>query len=120
MVEQGLENVRQAMTRLVGEEWVMGKLCCSASPVRHAKRFAWAALVGLVCNFGGFGSLCGHGLAATMPRPNIVLIMADDMGYSDIGCYGGEIPTPNIDRLAGEGLRFTPFYGIPFPKDRVR
>lgn len=43
-------------------------------------------------------------------KPNIVLIMADDMGYSDIGCYGGEIQTPNIDRLANEGLRFTQFY----------
>ncbi|MCG8649445.1 MAG: arylsulfatase [Pirellulales bacterium] len=43
-------------------------------------------------------------------KPNIVLIMADDMGYSDIGCYGGEINTPNIDRLADDGLRFTQFY----------
>ena len=43
-------------------------------------------------------------------RPNIVLIMADDMGYSDVGCYGGEINTPNIDRLAADGLRFTQFY----------
>ncbi len=43
-------------------------------------------------------------------RPNIVLIMADDMGFSDIGCYGGEIQTPNIDRLARNGLRFTQFY----------
>ncbi|MCG8602223.1 MAG: sulfatase-like hydrolase/transferase, partial [Verrucomicrobiales bacterium] len=44
------------------------------------------------------------------PRPNIILIMADDMGWSDIGCFGGEIPTPNIDRLANEGMRFTQFY----------
>ncbi len=43
-------------------------------------------------------------------KPNIVLIMCDDMGYSDIGCFGGEIRTPNIDRLAAEGLRFTNFY----------
>ncbi|HBE66694.1 MAG TPA: arylsulfatase [Planctomycetaceae bacterium] len=43
-------------------------------------------------------------------RPNIVIIMADDMGYSDIGCYGGEIRTPNIDELALSGLRFTQFY----------
>ena len=43
-------------------------------------------------------------------RPNILLIMADDMGYSDIGCYGSEIPTPNIDALAARGLRFTQFY----------
>jgi len=44
------------------------------------------------------------------PRPNIVLIMADDMGFSDIGCYGSEIATPNLDRLAYHGLRFTQFY----------
>ena len=43
-------------------------------------------------------------------RPNIILIMADDMGFSDIGCYGGEIQTPNLDRLAEHGLRYTQFY----------
>lgn len=43
-------------------------------------------------------------------RPNIILIMVDDMGWSDIGCYGGEVQTPNLDRLAGEGMRFTQFY----------
>ena len=47
---------------------------------------------------------------ASRDRPNIVLIMADDMGYSDIGCYGGEIHTPNLDNLAKGGLRFTQFY----------
>ncbi|MBL7187759.1 MAG: arylsulfatase [Phycisphaerae bacterium] len=44
------------------------------------------------------------------PRPNIVIIMSDDMGYSDIGCYGGEINTPTLDGLAAGGLRFTQFY----------
>jgi len=48
--------------------------------------------------------------AEKVDRPNIVLIMSDDMGYSDIGCYGGEIRTPNLDRLAADGLRFTQFY----------
>ena len=43
-------------------------------------------------------------------RPNIILIMVDDMGYSDIGCYGGEVQTPNLDKLAAGGLRFTQFY----------
>ena len=43
-------------------------------------------------------------------RPNIIVIMADDMGFSDLGCYGGEIQTPNLDRLAAEGLRFSQFY----------
>ena len=45
-------------------------------------------------------------------RPNIIVIMADDMGYSDIGCYGSEISTPNLDRLASRGLRFTQFYNM--------
>ena len=48
--------------------------------------------------------------AEEAPRPNIVLIMVDDLGWSDFGCYGSEIQTPNIDRLASEGLRFTQFY----------
>jgi arylsulfatase len=57
------------------------------------------------------GSLCGAPDAAPdSDRPNVVLILVDDMGYSDIGCYGGEVETPNIDRLAKNGLRFTRFY----------
>ena len=44
------------------------------------------------------------------PRPNIVVILVNDMGFSDIGCYGSEIPTPNLDKLAAGGLRFTQFY----------
>ncbi len=44
------------------------------------------------------------------PRPNIVVILADDMGFSDLGCYGGEIATPHLDALAGRGVRFTQFY----------
>jgi len=45
-------------------------------------------------------------------RPNILLIMSDDMGYSDLGCYGGEIRTPTLDRLASSGLRFSQFYNM--------
>jgi arylsulfatase len=48
--------------------------------------------------------------ASAAPRPNIILIMSDDMGFSDLGCYGSEIQTPNLDRLAAGGLRFTHFY----------
>ena len=48
--------------------------------------------------------------AQTNHRPNIILIMADDLGFSDLGCYGSEIQTPNLDRLASNGLRFTQFY----------
>ena len=56
-------------------------------------------------------SMCfGQDSAVEVPAPNIILIMVDDMGYSDIGCYGGEVETPNIDGLAQNGLRFTQFY----------
>ncbi|MBF0198035.1 MAG: arylsulfatase [Planctomycetes bacterium] len=51
-------------------------------------------------------ALCAYG----EKRPNILLIMVDDLGYADFGCYGGEIATPNIDQLASKGLRFTQFY----------
>ncbi len=47
---------------------------------------------------------------AKSKQPNIVIIMADDMGFSDIGCYGSEIKTPTLDKLAANGLRFTQFY----------
>ncbi|MEO1013534.1 MAG: sulfatase-like hydrolase/transferase, partial [Bacteroidota bacterium] len=43
-------------------------------------------------------------------KPNIIIIMADDMGYSDLGCTGSEIHTPNLDRMAQEGILFTNFY----------
>jgi hypothetical protein len=43
-------------------------------------------------------------------RPNIVIILADDMGFADMGSYGSEIKTPNLDSLANEGVRFTNFY----------
>ncbi len=52
--------------------------------------------------------VCGAAPAA--PKPNIVVILCDDMGFSDLGCYGGEIATPNLDALAAGGLRFTQFY----------
>lgn len=52
----------------------------------------------------------GCGGTDSTPRPDIVLIMADDMGFSDLGSYGGEIDTPNLDRLASNGLRFSHFY----------
>ena len=47
-------------------------------------------------------------------RPNIIVVLADDMGYSDLGCYGGEIMTANIDRLAANGLRFHSFITVLF------
>ena len=48
--------------------------------------------------------------AAAPARPNVVIILADDMGFADAGCYGGEIRTPNVDRMASQGVRFAQFY----------
>lgn len=53
---------------------------------------------------------CAAFLLAKAPSPNILLILADDLGYSDLGCYGSEIETPHLDSLANNGLRFTSFY----------
>jgi len=55
-------------------------------------------------------SLLIPALTQAAEKPNVLLIMADDMGYSDLGCYGGEVDTPHLDALAADGLRFTQFY----------
>lgn len=52
----------------------------------------------------------GNGLQNSGPRPSFVVIYADDLGYGDLGCYGAKYPTPNLDRMAAEGRRFTSFY----------
>lgn len=62
----------------------------------------------MICAF--FASVATTNATARDARPNIIVIMSDDMGFSDIGCYGGEINTPNLDGLAANGLRFTQFY----------
>jgi arylsulfatase A-like enzyme len=73
------------------------------SPLPRA--MMWLAAVSAVCG------LCGPATAAApAKRPNVVVILTDDMGFSDLGCYGGEIDTPNLDALAAGGLRFTQFY----------
>ncbi|WP_345233079.1 arylsulfatase [Olivibacter ginsenosidimutans] len=64
-------------------------------------------LVTAICSFS---SSCKQPPAEQSTKPNIILIMSDDMGYSDLGCYGGEIETPNLDSLAATGVRFTQFY----------
>jgi arylsulfatase len=53
---------------------------------------------------------CADAVSAELAKPNIVVILSDDMGFSDLGCYGGEIRTTNLDALAAGGLRFTQFY----------
>ena len=54
-------------------------------------------------------SLAQNKAISAFSKPNIIIILADDMGYSDLGCYGGEIETPNLDWLANKGMRFTSF-----------
>ncbi len=68
----------------------------------HGVRF----VVMVMAIFGGMTAMA-H---AVVHRPDLVIIMLDDLGYSDLGCYGGEIRTPNINALAEKGLRFTRFY----------
>jgi arylsulfatase A-like enzyme len=75
---------------------------CAAARLRPA---VWRITVLLAAGVFAAGSA-----VAAPPRPNFVVIISDDMGYSDLGCYGGEIATPHLDRLAAGGLRFTQFY----------
>ncbi len=74
-------------------------LCCAVS------LFAVAMFPGSVA-FAA--STVARGAVPT--KPNILLVLADDLGFSDLGCYGSEIPTPTLDRLAAQGVRFTQFY----------
>jgi len=70
-------------------------------PTGPIKSYLWAFFI---------GSFCWIGLSAKSQQPNIILIMTDDMGFSDIGCYGSEIETPHLDALAKGGLKFSQFY----------
>src|SRR5512144_2544155 len=68
------------------------------------KRACWMAFAALL-------ACCEFAIAQTTAKPNIVLILADDLGYADVGIYGAQgFTTPNIDRLAREGIRFTDFH----------
>src|SRR5688572_31294885 len=71
------------------------------SPGRLALLYGVATLVAM---------MIGPFIVAAPARPNVIVILVDDLGWSDFGCYGSEIPTPNIDALAAGGVRFTQFY----------
>jgi arylsulfatase len=72
-------------------------------------RFLPSVAVSLIALLGcTFSALAADQTAPA--KPNILIILADDLGYSDIGCYGGEVQTPNLDKLAAGGVRFTQFY----------
>ncbi|HEX4145015.1 MAG TPA: arylsulfatase [Pirellulales bacterium] len=83
----------------------------------HPPLFRGAALrqiamlaLGLPCLFALLGTARAEDRAEQAGRPNIVIILADDLGFSDLGCYGSEIETPHLDRMFAEGMRFSQFY----------
>ena len=74
------------------------------------RRYILALLIAAIC-FAFLDAANSHAKPlAKAPKPNILLIVADDLGYSDLGSYGGEIETPNLDALAENGIRLTRFY----------
>jgi arylsulfatase A-like enzyme len=83
-----------------------GRVLCVRLTLLAAILFSAASLPGM----GGQGAAASSQEARFETRPNIILILADDLGYSDLGCYGSEIRTPNLDQLGYAGLRFTQFY----------
>ena len=73
-------------------------------------KFLHPALLITLASTTAYSQSASPSTAATGKRPNIVIILGDDLGFSDMGCFGSEIKTPNLDALAKEGLRFTQFY----------
>ena len=75
------------------------------------KTFNSRRILLVVVGFCLFAGLYSNSFAADARKPNIIFILADDLGYGDLGCYGQKlIKTPNIDELAQQGTRFTQFY----------
>ena len=85
-------------------------LYTQATPVTLVRTFLYSSgLAVLVISLALVSGALAQG-DPTPTRPNILLIMADDLGFTDIGAFGGEIQTPNIDALAAEGVRFSNFH----------
>ena len=75
------------------------------NPILSFVRSSFCLVIAAACAWN-----CQTQVQAAPAKPNVLILLADDMGFSDLGCYGGEIATPNLDRLAANGLRFTQFY----------
>ena len=94
--------------------WCEHRRCPQAQPLRQEK--PWRRIKvkktkqRLILVFSALLILFLTGCEQQQEKPNIIIIMADDMGYGDPTCYGGAIDTPNLDRMASEGLRFTDFH----------
>jgi len=99
MNESPKNNRRQLLATISNETWIF----------RHILHFYFSIL------FIGISISCSEirNKKEIYQRPNIVLIVADDLGYGDIGCYGGDIETPNIDELASNGIKFSSFHTAP-------
>lgn len=92
------------MSRFSGKQLPQGRL------VKPNRLHSFAALILLTANYSQPAGRAFADQSARPSKPNIVFILVDDLGYSDLGCYGSEIATPNLDRLAAGGVRFTQFY----------
>ena len=110
----------------LGNSAMMNNRSRRAIPTIHKSIVAFLSVLCLIspCHQVAFAQV-----TSDRGKPNIIVIMSDDMGYSDIGCYGSEIETPVLDALAANGLRFTQFYNTgrccpcllytsPSPRDR--
>ena len=102
---------RASTFRITGKASEQGRSNVAVPFLAMARKFCCLTLISAIAGLAG----CGENTATVNPattdqRPNILLIVADDMGFSDIGSFGSEIATPNLDRLATEGLRFTNFH----------
>ncbi len=86
------------------------EIVCVEETVSFMKKTIMRKIVGLSGLLGLWLVAAATVVAADLKRPNVVFILADDLGYSDLGCYGGEIATSNVDRLAKQGLRFNQCY----------
>lgn len=80
--------------------------------INYRNKFLYVIIALLIAGGYGFVNIKKPVAVAKDKRPNIIIILADDLGFSDIGCYGSEIHTPNLDYLAANGLRFSHFYNI--------